>query len=129
MDINMKYKVTLNNKSYEVEVEEGGAQVLGVSDAPAAVAAPVATPAPAPVTATAVPAGSEAVKAPMPGAILAVKVSEGEQVKKGQVLLILEAMKMENEILSPGDAVITKVAVSAGVTVEVNAPLVYVKIN
>jgi len=126
----MKYKVTLHNKSYEVEVEEGGVQILGVSDAPAetVVSAPVPA-APANAGSSAVPAGSEAVTAPMPGAILDVRVSEGEAVKKGQVLLILEAMKMENEILSPADAVVVKVAVSKGATVEVNAPLLYVKLS
>ena len=92
-------------------------------EAPAPVPAPVAAPAPkaapaaAPKAAAAAPAGAEAIKAPMPGNINAVKVSQGQNVKKGDVLLILEAMKMENEIMAPRDGVVASVNVSKGATV------------
>jgi biotin carboxyl carrier protein len=107
----MKYIVTINDKEYEVEVEKGQAVVTGVKtaaipavmpvQAPAAIqAAPVSDKQAAPASAA---ASGEPVKAPMPGTILDVKVSAGSKVKKGSVLLILEAMKMENEIVAPCD--------------------------
>ena len=102
-----KYQVNVNGVAYEVEIEElTGAPVA----APAA--APVAAAAPAPS------AAGEAVKSPMPGNILAVNVAAGEAVKKGQVLMILEAMKMENEIMCPHDGTIASVAVTKGASVE-----------
>ncbi|HHU77496.1 MAG TPA: biotin/lipoyl-binding protein [Clostridiales bacterium] len=130
----MRYIVTINNKSYEVEVEKGQANLINVEDAPvqaAVQAAPAAEPvpaqqaapaapqqpAPAPVQqAPAAPAVSaaavngEPVKAPMPGTILDIKVSSGQTVKTGDVLFILEAMKMENEIMAPVDGVVQVVA-------------------
>lgn len=106
-----KYRVNVNGTVYEVELEEitGGAAA-----APAAAAAPVATPA-APASA---PAGGEQITSPMPGNILSVNVSVGDTVKKGQVLMILEAMKMENEIMSPCDGKVVSVSVAKGAAVE-----------
>lgn len=103
-----KYRVNVNGTVYEVELEEitGGAA--------AAAAAPVATPA-APASA---PAGGEQITSPMPGNILSVNVSAGDTVKKGQVLMILEAMKMENEIMSPCDGKVVSVSVAKGAAVE-----------
>ena len=111
-----KYRVNVNGTVYEVELEEitGGAAA-----APAAAAAPVATPA-APASA---PAGGEQITSPMPGNILSVNVSADDTVKKGQVLMILEAMKMENEIMSPCDGKVVSVSVSKGATVESGALL------
>lgn len=141
----MKYKVTLRNKTYEVEVENGEAMLLdeyeAIAPAPAAPAAPAAAPAspaapvpaaapapapsaPAAPTASAPVAAGEIIKAPMPGTILGVKVSQGMQVKAGQILVLLEAMKMENEIVSPRDGTIAQICVAQGNTVDTDAPLV-----
>lgn len=123
----MKYKVTLNNKVFEVEVEEGKAVILSKGTAEAA--APVAAPAPAPVSAPvapAAPAGSgEAITSPLPGTVLDVKVQNGQSVKSGDVLVVVEAMKMENEIMAPRDGVVSSVATSKGAAVESGTPLVY----
>ena len=123
----MKYKITLNGKIYEVEVEQGRAQVLGVLDAQPAAAPVSATPAAASASAPA-PAGGtgEAVPAPMPGAIVDIRVAVGDAVKQGQTLVVLEAMKMENDIVSPRGGVITKVDVAKGETVSAGAPLVWI---
>ena len=131
----MKYKVTLNGRTYEVEVEAGEAMVLdeyealapaAPAPAPAAAetagAAPVQT-APAAAAPAASPSGSEPVNSPMPGKIISVKVSAGQSVKAGEVLVILEAMKMENEITAPRDGVVTAVAVEKGSTVETGSLL------
>ena len=130
----MKYKVTLNGRTYEVEVEAGKAMLLAeyeavVPSAPAApVAAPVAAPAAAPAAAAApvVTGAGEAVNAPMPGNILKVNVTQGQAVKAGTVLVVLEAMKMENEIMAPKDGTVTQVLVSKGSTVDTGAPLVVI---
>jgi glutaconyl-CoA decarboxylase len=123
----MKYVITLNGKDYEVEVNQGGAQVLSVSDAkaaPAPQAAPAAAPAPKPAAAPApapapspAPAGGESVSSPMPGTIIKVLVSQGQAVKRGDVLCVLEAMKMENEIQAPVGGTVAHVGVSQGASV------------
>ena len=129
----MKYKVTLNGRTYEVEVEAGKAMLLSeyeaVAPAPAAApAAPAAAPA-APAAAPAAPAvtgSGEAVNAPMPGNILKVNVKVGDAGKSGTVLVVLEAMKMENEIMAPKDGTVTQVLVNKGSTVYTGAPLVVI---
>ena len=118
-----KFNIKVNGQAYEVEVEEvaGGfapVPVVPVAAAPAPAVAPVAAPAPekaeakaAPAPApVAAPAGGTQLKAPMPGTVIDFKATNGAAVKKGQTVLILEAMKMENEIVAPVDGVITFVA-------------------
>ena len=107
-----KYRVTVNGTVYEIELEE----LTGAAPA-APVAAPAAAPAPA-APAAAAPAGGEQVTSPMPGNILAVNVAAGDTVKRGQVLMVLEAMKMENEIMCPCDGRVVSVNTSKGATVE-----------
>ena len=104
-----KYRVTVNGTAYEIELEE----LTGAAPA-AATAAPVPTPAPA----AAAPAGGEQVTSPMPGTILSINVAAGDTVKRGQVLMVLEAMKMENEIMCPCDGKIASVNTSKGASVE-----------
>ncbi len=120
----MKYIVTLNGKNYEVDVTETDAVVTGVTQVPTIMAAPVAAPAAAPVAAPAAAPAAAAptadgkpVKAPMPGSILAVKVSVGQAVKAGDVLFVLEAMKMENDIVAPADGTVKQITTSKGATV------------
>lgn len=112
-----KFVISVNGKSYDVEVTEvadGQPKVEKQTAAPAA-SAPVAPKAPARVEQTqAAPAGAAKVTAPMPGTILKVTIEQGQSVKKGQVLLILEAMKMENEIMAPGDGTVASIHVSKG---------------
>ena len=128
----MKYKVTLNGRTYEVEVEAGKAMLLAEYEAvaPAAPAAPAAAapaaPAAAPAAAPVVTGAGEAVNAPMPGNILKVNVTAGQAVKAGTVLVVLEAMKMENEIMAPADGTVTQVLVQKGSTVDTGAPLVVI---
>lgn len=121
----MKYIVTLNGKKYEVNVEETEAVIESVTDvpvaavaAPAPVAAPVAAPAAAPVAAPAPAGDGEKVLSPMPGNILEVKVSVGQAIKRGEVLFILEAMKMENEIVAPADGTVKQILTQKGATVD-----------
>ena len=132
----MKYKVTLNGRTYEVEVEAGKAMLLDeyeaiVPSAPAAApvaAAPVAAPAavPAPAAAPAVTAAGDAVTAPMPGTILKVNVTQGQAVKEGEVLCVLEAMKMENEIMAPKSGTVAQVVAAKGASVNTGDVLVVI---
>ena len=107
-----KYNVNVNGKTYQIEIEE--VQNFDPKQAPAAPAAA------APVAA---PAGGETISCPMPGTILDVRCSEGASVKKGDILFILEAMKMENEIMSPCDGTVHGVSVSKGASVDTGAVL------
>lgn len=142
----MKYKVTLNKRVYEVEVEEDSAMLIDEYElaAPAAPAAPVAAarhtadmlhaPRPAapaaPVAAApaAAPAAGlaagEVVKSPMPGNILKINAVQGQAVKEGDVLVVLEAMKMENDVVAPRDGTVAQVVVAKGAVVETGSPLV-----
>lgn len=123
-----KFSVTVNGTVYDVEVDE--VKAGGAAPAPAAAPAPKAAPAPAPAAAPApkaaapVAAGATTVKAPMPGKILSVAVSAGQAVKKGDLLLVLEAMKMQNEIYAPQDATVSEVRVSANQTVATGEDMV-----
>ena len=133
----MKYKVTLNNRVYEVEVEQGEAMLIDeyelkapAAAAPAPVAAPVAAApaapaAPAPATAAGLAAG-EVVKSPMPGNVLKINVQQGQKVNEGDVLIVLEAMKMENDIVAPKTGTVAQLVVSKGTVVETGAPLVVI---
>ena len=114
------YNITVNGVAYSVSVEETAAGAAPVAAAaPAAPAAPKAAPAPAAAPkAAAGAAGAVSVKAPMPGNILALHVTAGQTVKKGDVLMVLEAMKMENEIMCPRDGVVASVNTSKGASVE-----------
>lgn len=130
----MKYKVTLNGKTYEVEVEKGKAILLdeyeALAPAPAApaaapavtAAAPAAAPAPAAVNL----AAGETVSAPMPGNILRIEVNQGDKVEAGQLLIILEAMKMENEIVAPKAGTVAQIVTSKGAVVETGSPLIVI---
>ena len=130
-----KFLIKVNGTQYEVEVEEVrddctvAAQPVKEVKAAAPIAAPAQTAAPAPKASApkannTVPAGASSITAPMPGTILKVNVSNGDTVKKGQVLLILEAMKMENEIVAPMDGKITSVNVEKGKSVSVGDVMV-----
>ncbi len=129
----MKYKVTLNNRVYEVEVEMGQAMLIDeygavapaapAPAAPAVVSAASAAPAAAPAAAL---ASGEVVKSPMPGNILKINVAPGQKVEEGDVLIVLEAMKMENEIVATKSGTVAQIAVSKGAVVETGAPLVVI---
>lgn len=129
----MKYKVTLKGKTYEVEVNQGEAMILdeyeAYAPAPAAPAAAPAAPAapaaaPAPAAAAPVAAAGEQVTSPMPGTIVKVNVTAGQAIKGGEVLAVLEAMKMENEIMAPHDATVVQVLTEVGAKVDTGAPLI-----
>lgn len=113
-----RYKVTVNGVAYEIELEE----LTGAAPASAA-----AAPTPAPVPAAAPAAGGEQITSPMPGTILSINFAQGAAVKKGDVLMILEAMKMENEILAPADGTIASISASVGSTVAAGEALFEVK--
>ena len=116
----MKYKVTLKGRTYEVEVERGEAMIVdeyeAYAPAPAAPAAPVAAPAAAPAAPAATAAGTT-VTAPLPGNVLSVNVSAGQAVKAGDILVIIEAMKMENEVAAPCDGVVKQIVANKGAVV------------
>lgn len=114
----MKFRVTLNGKTYEVEAEKGAPMPETVYTAPAAAPAPAveAAPAPAPAPAPAAVSGT-VVSSPLPGNVLAIEVNPGEAVKAGQVLVLIEAMKMENEIVAPCDGVVKQILVNKGAVV------------
>ncbi len=120
-----RYNITVNGKAYDVVVEEADAASAPVAAAPAPQAAPAAAPTPAPAEAPAPSAeGAIKVESPMPGTIMDVKVAVGDTVKDGQVLVILEAMKMENDIVSPGDGVVASINVKQGDSVSANDLLI-----
>ncbi len=128
-----KFKVVINGKEYVVEVEELGENVNQTQAAQAPVPVPVSQPAVQPASAPQISQSASAsqnvegaVSAPMPGKILDIKVSVGEQVKKGQVLMILEAMKMENEIVAPKDGTVKEIKVNVGDTVNRGDPLIVI---
>ena len=122
------FNITVNGQTYVVDVEEvGGVQTAAPvrAAAPVAAAPVAAAPAAAPKAAAAAPvAGGEPVKAPMPGNILKVNCSQGQAVKAGDILVVLEAMKMENEILAPRDGTVAQVVTTKGAVVDTGAPLV-----
>lgn len=117
------YTITVNGKAYAVTVEEGAAAAAAPVAAAPVAAAPAPTAAPAPAAAPAGAAGSVEVTAPMPGKVVAVKASVGQAVKKGEVVLVLEAMKMENDIVAPEDGTIASINVANGDAVESGAVL------
>ena len=114
-----KYNVNVNGTSYEITIEQVSADAVSATPA----AAPAPTVAPAPVAPAAPVGNGEKIESPMPGNILAVNVQNGQAVKKGDVLMILEAMKMENEIMAPCDGTVSSLSVSTGATVESGALL------
>ena len=118
------YRITVNGTAYDVAVEE-----LGAGAAPAAVAAPAPVAAAAPAPAAPAAAGSIEVAAPMPGKILNVKAGVGTAVKKGDVILILEAMKMENDVVAPEDGTVASINVSAGDAVEAGDVLATLRVR
>lgn len=124
-----KYKVSLNGKIYEVEVEKGEAilldeyELVAPKAAPAVASAPTQVEAPVQASAPAVNAGASAVKAPLPGVVVAVKAQVGQAVKAGETVLIIEAMKMENEIVAPSAGTVKAIYVQKGATVQTDAPL------
>lgn len=130
----MIYVVTINDKEYEVEVELGKANITKTTavTAPAVQAVLAAAAAPVPVSApVSQPAdivlSGKIVKSPMPGTILDIKVQPGQMVKKGEILLILEAMKMENEILSSADGVVKQIVVAKNAIVSTGDALVVIQ--
>lgn len=130
----MKYKVTLNNRVYEVEVEQGEAMLVNEYELAApAVAAPAAAPvavapavAPAAAPAAGALAAGEVITSPMPGNILKINVTQGQKVNEGDVLIVLEAMKMENEISATKSGTVAQISVTKGAVVETGTPLVVI---
>lgn len=129
----MKYELKLNGRTYEVEVEVAEPMLKqefqSYAPAPAAPVVPAveAAPSVAPAAAPSVVGDGECVDSPMPGNILKVHVVAGQTVKEGDILVILEAMKMENEIMAPKSGTVTQVLVEKGATVETGAPLVFIR--
>ena len=127
----MKYEITLNGRIYEVEVETAqpmtSAEFNTYMPAPVAAVPVAAAAAPAaPAAAAAVTGAGEVITAPMPGNILKVNVTQGQAVKEGDLLIVLEAMKMENEIFSPVSGTVTQVLVQRGATVDTDAAMVVI---
>lgn len=132
----MKYIVSINDKNYEVEVEHGEAKIIKTTKAiqidaaqPAVqkpAVAQVQTQAPVAVAAN-ISGEGEPIKAPLPGVILSIKANAGAPIKKGEIILILEAMKMENEIVAPRDGVITQIVAAKGSSVNTGDVLVVLK--
>lgn len=129
----MKYKVTLNNRVYEVEVEQGEAMLVNEYElaAPAAApaapaAAPVAAATPAAAPAAGALAAGEVITSPMPGNILKINIAQGQHVSEGDVLIVLEAMKMENEISATKSGTVAQINVTKGAVVETGTPLVVI---
>ena len=127
----MKFKISLNGRTYEVEVETAEPMTLDTfqsympSPVTEVVAPAISTAAEAP--AATVSGDGEAVTAPMPGTILKINVQNGQSVKEGDVLCVLEAMKMENEIMAPKNGIITQVVTSKGSSVDTGAVLVFIR--
>ena len=117
------YTITVNGQAYDVQVEEKG----GSSVASAPVAAAPAAPAPKAAPAQEVAADAEKITSPMPGTVLDIKVNAGDSVKRGDTLIVLEAMKMENNIVAPRDAIVASVNVAKGDSVESGSTLVAIK--
>ena len=118
------YRVTVNGVAYDVVVEELNGSAAPAPVAAAPVSAPKAAPAPAAAPKASGNAGATAVKAPMPGTLIKVNVKVGDAVKKGDVLCVLEAMKMENDIMAPADGVVASVEAAKGASVATDAVLV-----
>ena len=127
----MKFELTLNGRTYEVEVELAEPMLMqdfrAYTPAPVVPAVETAVTTSDPAAAASVAGEGKCVESPMPGNILKVNVTPGQMVKEGDVLVILEAMKMENEIMAPQDGTVTQVAVAKGSAVETGAPLVFIK--
>ncbi|MEN6491202.1 MAG: biotin/lipoyl-containing protein [Rectinema sp.] len=123
-----QYRITVNGKSYDVTVEElGGAKHVPAAAPTPVISAPAPNAAPAAPVQPAAPANGGSiitVKAPMPGTVLSFKVIVGQQVKRGDVLLLLEAMKMENEIVAPQDGTVVALRIPASASVNTGDPLV-----
>lgn len=117
------YTITVNGTPYNVTVEEGTSTATAPAAAPVQAPAPQAAPAPKAAPALSA-AGSISVDAPMPGNILDIKVSNGAAVKAGQVLCVLEAMKMENDIVAPQDGTVASINVNKGDTVEAGQTII-----
>jgi len=127
----MKYKITLQGKTYEVLVEEGEAIIEDEYDAVAPVPAAAPSPAPSPAPISAAPAvgpvaAGTTIDAPLPGNVLSINVSVGQAVKAGDVLLIIEAMKMENEISAPCDGMVKQIVISKGAVVSTGDTLLVI---
>jgi len=129
----MKYIVTINNKHYEVEVEQGQATIVGTTEVATGLVQavtpvkPVSQQVVQPQAIVQTNVAGEAIKSPMPGTIISINVSEGDAVKSGDTLLILEAMKMENEITSDKDGIVGKIMVTKGTLVATNDVLAVIQ--
>ena len=129
----MKYIVTVNNKNYEVEVEHGQATVVGPTEVAAGLVQSVAPVRPVsqqvaqPQVVAETSLAGESVKSPMPGTIISINVQEGSAVKNGDTLFVLEAMKMENEIMADKDGTVTKIMVTKGTLVATNDVLAVIQ--